>query len=390
MTPPLKPTVKPSCPHFSSGPCAKPPGWTPAWLDDALVGRSHRSPEGLAAIADLIAALKRLLRLPEGYRLALVPGSDTGAFEMAMWSLLGQRGVDVLAWDVFGRLWVRDVTDELRLPDVRRLEAEFGHLPDLAAVDFSRDVVFTANGTTSGVRVPDFDWIAADRTGLTLCDATSAVLAQDITWSRVDVATFSFQKCLGGEAAHGVLILSPRAVERARSYTPPWPVPKLFRFARDGRLDEALFAGETINTPSMLCIADCARAVAWVQSIGGLDATLARARRNAGIVHDWLAASDWAVDPVADPRTRSLTSVTVGLGDKKVAALGDKEQRALVTDLVRLVEEEGAGFDLAGHRNAPPSLRIWTGSTVEAADIAALLPWLDWAYHAVAAERLRP
>jgi phosphoserine aminotransferase len=384
--PPAKPTLKPSRPHFSSGPCAKPPGWSPDWLDRALVGRSHRSAAGREALSDLIQALRRLLRLPSDYRLAIVPGSDTGAFEMAMWSLLGQRGVDVLAWDVFGRLWVRDVLEELRLADVRVMEADFGRLPDLAAADFTRDVVFTANGTTSGVRVPDFRWIDAGRTGLTLCDATSAVLAQDIDWTRLDVTTFSWQKCLGGEAAHGILVLSPRAVERALSYVPAWPVPKLFRFARAGVLDDDLFEGQTINTPSMLCVEDCRRAVAWAESLGGLDALTARARHNASLVHAWLAASPWAADPVAEPATRSLTSVCIGVGDVAGAARAeagrvDGSRRAFVAAMCHRLEEEGVAFDIAGHRGGPPGLRIWTGPTIEAADITALLPWLDWAYH---------
>lgn len=391
---PAKPSTKPSRPHFSSGPCAKPPGWSAAWLDRALVGRSHRSADGRAALSDLIEALRRLLRLPPGYRLAIVPGSDTGAFEMAMWSLLGPRGVDVLAWDVFGRLWVRDVLDELRLPDVRVMAADFGRLPDLSAADFTRDVVFTANGTTSGVRVPDFGWIDPGRTGLTLCDATSAVLAQDIDWSRLDVATFSWQKCLGGEAAHGVLVLSPRAVERALNHAPAWPVPKLFRFAAAGVLDEALFAGQTINTPSMLCVEDCRRAVAWAEGLGGLDAMMARARRNAALVHAWLAASAWAADPVADPATRSLTSVCIGVADHAVCGpdgdgRDEGSRRAFVAAMCRRLEEEGVAFDIAGHRGAPPGLRLWTGPTVEAADIAALLPWLDWAYRSARADLAR-
>jgi phosphoserine aminotransferase len=395
QTPPVKPTLKPSRPYFSSGPCAKPPGWSPAWLDGALVGRSHRSAAGRAALSGLIQDLRRLLRLPSGYRLAIVPGSDTGAFEMAMWSLLGQRGVDVLAWDVFGRLWVRDVLDELRLADVRVMEADFGRLPDLAAADFTRDVVFTANGTTSGVCVPDFRWIDPGRAGLTLCDATSAVLAQDIDWTRLDVTTFSWQKCLGGEAAHGVLVLSPRAVERALSYVPPWPVPKLFRFARDGALDDGLFEGQTINTPSMLCVEDCRRAVAWAEGLGGLDAMMARARHNSALVHAWLAASSWADDPVADAATRSLTSVCIRVADLAVAGLageGPDEgfRRAFVAAMCRRLEDEGVAFDISGHRGAPPGLRLWTGPTIEAADITALLPWLDWAYHCARGDLSRP
>ncbi len=384
-----KPSRKPERPQFSSGPCAKPPGWSPQWLDGALVGRSHRSPQGRDEIAALIGSLKRLLELPDGYHLGIVPGSDTGAFEMAMWQLLGARGVDVLAWEVFGKTWVRDIVDELRITDVRRLEAEFGHLPDLSKADFTRDVVFTANGTTSGVRVPNFDWIAPDRTGLTLCDATSAVLAHEIDWSRIDLATFSWQKCLGGEAAHGVLILSPRAVARIESYTPPWPIPKLMRFARDGRLDEALFTGTTINTPSMLCVRDCTRAVAWAESAGGLRGLMARAQRNAGLVHAWLARSPWAANLAVDPATWSETSVCIVFRDQAVMALPAGDQRAFAVAMACLLEDEGIAFDIAAHRGAPPGLRIWTGPTVNDADIEALLPWLDWAFHLVRGARMK-
>lgn len=386
MTGIVKPPIKPARPFFSSGPCAKPPGWSPDWLTGAVTGRSHRSDVGKRALGELIAAFKRLLRLPADYRLAIVPGSDTGAFEMAMWSLLGARGVDVFAWDVFGRLWVRDVVEELGLRDCTIHDAPFGQSPDFAAADFDRDVVFTANGTTSGVRVPHLNWIADDRRGLTLCDATSAVLAQDLDWTKLDVVTFSWQKCLGGEAAHGVLILSPRAVERAVSYAPPWPVPKLFRFARDGQLDEGLFAGQTINTPSMLCVEDCARAVAWAEAAGGLDGLRARAARNAAILWDFMARSEWACDPVADRATRSLTSVVIGIGDADFVRLDEAGQRRFVSEMAAVLEREGAAFDIAGHRGAPPGLRIWTGPTVEARDISALLPWLDWAYKAVRAE----
>lgn len=383
MTGLSKPPIKPARPYFSSGPCAKPPGWSPEWLAGALLGRSHRSSDGRAALANLIASLKRLLELPSDYRLAIVPGSDTGAFEMAMWSLIGARGIDVFAWDVFGRLWVRDLLDELKIADVKVHDAPFGHLPDLARADFDRDIVFTANGTTSGVRVPDFGWIADDRAGLTLCDATSAVFAQDMDWAKLDVVTFSWQKCLGGEAAHGVLILSPRAVERARSYTPVWPVPKLFRFARAGVFDEALFEGQTINTPSMLCVEDCQRAIAWGEAAGGLRGLQARARGNAQVVWDWMAASDWAADPVSDPAMRSLTSVVIGIADREVQRLDEAAQRGFIAAMAGLLETEGVAFDIAGHRGAPPGLRIWTGATIEAADLRAVLPWLDWAYHTV-------
>jgi phosphoserine aminotransferase len=381
-----KPPIKPARPYFSSGPCAKPPGWSPDCLAGALLGRSHRSVEGRTELSRLIASLKRLLELPPDYRLAIVPGSDTGAFEMAMWSLIGARAVDVFAWDVFGRLWVRDILDELTIEDVAVHEAPFGSLPDLRRANGKRDIIFTANGTTSGVRIGNFEWIADDREGLTLCDATSAVFAQDMDWAKLDVVTFSWQKCLGGEAAHGVLILSPRAVERARSYTPPWPVPKLFRFVREGVLDEALFDGQTINTPSMLCVKDCQQAVAWAEAAGGLKALQARARRNAKIVSDWVAASEWADDPVADPATRSLTSVVITVSDPSFTVLDEAAQRRFIADMARLLEDEGAAYDIAGHRGAPPGLRIWTGATIEARDLQAVLPWLDWAFWTVRAE----
>jgi phosphoserine aminotransferase len=381
-----KPPIKPARPYFSSGPCAKPPGWSPDCLAGALLGRSHRSVEGRTELSRLIASLKRLLELPPDYRLAIVPGSDTGAFEMAMWSLIGARAVDVFAWDVFGRLWVRDILDELTIEDVAVHEAPFGSLPDLRRANGKRDIIFTANGTTSGVRIGNFEWIADDREGLTLCDATSAVFAQDMDWAKLDVVTFSWQKCLGGEAAHGVLILSPRAVERARSYTPPWPVPKLFRFVREGVLDEALFDGQTINTPSMLCVKDCQQAVAWAEAAGGLKALQARARRNAKMVSDWVAASEWADDPVADPATRSLTSVVITVSDPSFTVLDEAAQRRFIADMARLLEDEGAAYDIAGHRGAPPGLRIWTGATIEARDLQAVLPWLDWAFWTVRAE----
>ena len=381
-----KPPIKPARPYFSSGPCAKPPGWSPDCLAGALLGRSHRSVEGRTELSRLIASLKRLLELPPDYRLAIVPGSDTGAFEMAMWSLIGARAVDVFAWDVFGRLWARDILDELKIEDVAVHEAPFGSLPDLRRANGKRDIIFTANGTTSGVRIGNFEWIADDREGLTLCDATSAVFAQDMDWAKLDVVTFSWQKCLGGEAAHGVLILSPRAVERARSYTPPWPVPKLFRFVREGVLDEALFDGQTINTPSMLCVKDCQQAVAWAEAAGGLKALQARARRNAKMVSDWVAASEWADDPVADPATRSLTSVVITVSDPSFTVLDEAAQRRFIADMARLLEDEGAAYDIAGHRGAPPGLRIWTGATIEARDLQAVLPWLDWAFWTVRAE----
>lgn len=381
-----KPPIKPARPFFSSGPCAKPPGWTPEWLNGALTGRSHRSSDGRAELAGLIEDLKGLLELPASHRLAIVPGSDTGAFEMALWSLAGAAPIDVFAWDVFGKQWVRDIIDELKLADCKVHEAEFGRLPDLFRAGSEHDIVFTANGTTSGVCVPDFDWIAADRRGLTFCDATSAVFAQRLDWQKLDVVTFSWQKCLGGEAAHGVMILSPRAVERAETYTPPWPVPKLFHFARDGIVDEGLFRGQTINTPSMLCVEDCRKAIAWARSVGGLSGLEARARRNAQVVRDFIAASSWARDPVVDPASRSLTSIVIGIGAPEFETLDENGQRRFIEKMAERLAEEGAAVDIAGHRGGPPVLRIWTGPTVESEDLLALLPWLDWAFAVASAE----
>lgn len=375
-----KPLSKPKKTHFSSGPCAKPPRWNTNWLAGALVGRSHRSEVGKQKLYSLIVSLKLLLNLPKTYELAIVPGSDTGAFEMAMWTLLGQRGVDVLAWEVFGKNWVQDVVQELRLSDVRTLETDFGSLPDLSQVDFSRDVVFTANGTTSGVRIPDFEWIDPHRTGLIFCDATSFILSHPIDWDHIDVATFSWQKSLGGEAAHGVLILSPRVIERVKLYRPIWPVPKLFRFAQDGHLDLALFQGQTLNTPSLLCVEDCLCSLKWAESLGGQDALLARANKNAHILFDWVQRTSWIENLAKDPQTWSFSSVCLQMTDKKIASLSEKEHREFLGKMAALLEQEKVAFDILGHRGAPPSLRIWCGPTVEDEDLQALTPWLEWAY----------
>jgi phosphoserine aminotransferase len=380
MTMATRPVTRPANPHFSSGPCAKRPGWSLKNLENALLGRSHRAKEGKARLKLAIEQTKALLQVPADYLCAIVPASDTGAYEMAMWSLLGQRGVDALAWESFGKGWVTDITRQLKLADARILEAEYGCLPDLEQVDFSRDVLFTANGTTSGVRVPGYDWIAADRDGLTFADATSAAFAQRVDWAKIDVLTFSWQKALGGEAAHGMLVLSPRAVARLESYTPPWPLPKVFRLTKGGKLIKGVFEGETINTPSMLALEDYLDALAWAQSVGGLDGLCARADANARVLYDWAERTPWVECLAIDPATRSNTSVCLTVVDPAVSRLPQEAQYAFIKELAGLLDEAGAAKDIAGHRDAPPSLRIWCGSTVETADVAALLPWLDWGF----------
>jgi phosphoserine aminotransferase len=375
-----KPVVRPARPYFSSGPCAKRPGWTPAALDKAFLARSHRAKEGKARLKRAIDQTKSMLGLPADYLCAIVPGSDTGAFEMALWTMLGARGVDALAWESFGKGWVNDIVKQLQLADARVLEAEYGHLPDLSKVDFDHDVIFTANGTTSGVRVPDYAWIAADRAGLTFIDATSAVFAQSIDWSKVDVATFSWQKVLGGEAAHGMLVLSPRAVARLESYKPAWPLPKVFRLTTGGKLIKGVFEGETINTPSMLCVEDYLDALAWAESVGGLSGLLARADANARVLFDWSARTGWLVNLAADPATRSNTSVCLKLADPALATLSNEAQAAFVKAIAARLEAEGVALDIANHRDAPASFRIWCGATVDRADVEALTAWLDWAY----------
>ena len=377
----VKPATRPANPNFSCGPCAKHPGWKASDLDGALLGRSHRSPEGRARLKALIDQTRRLIGLPQDYLLAIVPGSDTGGFEMALWTMLGARGADVLAWESFGRLWVGDVVRQLKLSDVRVLAADFGALPDLGAVNFDSDVVFTANGTTSGVRIPNYDWIAKDRTGLTFVDATSAILAQPVDWSKTDVLTFSWQKVLGGEAAHGMLALSPRAIERLESYVPPWPVPKLFRLAEKGRVDRRLFEGWTLNTPSMLCVEDCLNALAWAERAGGLAGLHARANRNAQVLFDWIERTPWVQNLGVDRATWSNTSVCLTFCGAKVLALALADQRRFANGVAQRLADEGAAYDIAAYRDAPPGLRLWTGATVEATDIAAVLPWIEWAYH---------
>ncbi|MGD9830613.1 MAG: phosphoserine transaminase [Hyphomicrobiaceae bacterium] len=380
MTTNAKPGLRPANPHFSSGPCAKRPGWTPDALKMAVVGRSHRAKEGKARLKLAIDKTAALLGLPQGYVCGIMPASDTGAFEAAMWSLLGARGIDVLAWESFGKGWVTDITKQLRLEDVRVIEAEYGHLPDLTAVDFKRDVVFTWNGTTSGVRVPDGKWIPGDREGLTLVDATSAAFAQDIDWSGVDVATFSWQKVLGGEAQHGMIVLSPRALERLATYQPRWPMPKIFRMTKGGKPMDGIFLGETINTPSMLCVEDYLDALTWAEGLGGRAALQARADGNAKVVFDWIARTPWAANLSVDPATRSNTSVCLRIVDPRVSGLDGAGQAAFAKALAGLLDKEGVARDIGAYRDAPPGLRIWCGSTVEKSDLEALLPWLDWAF----------
>ncbi len=376
----MKPAVRPRNPNFSSGPCSKRPGWRVAGLDGAMLGRSHRAAPAKARLAEAIERTRALLGTPPDYRVGIVPGSDTGAVEMALWSLLGARGVDVLAWESFGLTWIADVVNQLGLADARAIRADYGLLPDLAQTDFDRDVVFVWNGTTSGVRVPNGDWIADDRAGLTICDATSAAFAMALPWDKIDVATFSWQKALGGEAAHGMIVLSPRAVERLESYTPPWPMPKLFRLTKKGALVEGVFRGETINTPSMLCVEDLLDALSWAESIGGLDALIARSEANLAAVAAWVGRSDWAAFLAKAPETRSCTSICLEFADAWFSALAPEDRAGAAKQVVKLLDAEGVAYDIGSYRDAPAGLRIWGGATVETSDIEALLPWLDWAY----------
>jgi phosphoserine aminotransferase len=380
-----KPTARPRVPNFSSGPCAKRPGWTVQALANALLGRSHRSKPGKARLQEAIDRTRAVLGVPADYRIGIVPASDTGAVEMAMWSLLGPRGVDLLAWESFGSGWVSDAVKELKLKDTRVIEAGYGKLPDLSKVDPARDIVFTWNGTTSGVRVPNGDWIAADRQGLTICDATSAAFAMDLPWDKLDVTTFSWQKVLGGEAAHGMIILSPRAVERLETYTPPWPMPKIFRLTAKGKIAEGVFKGETINTPSMLCVEDYIDALKWAESLGGLEALVARSEGNLAALAAWVEKSDWAAFLAEDPAARSCTSICLSIVDPWFQGLSAEGQAAAAKALADRLEKEGVAFDAGAYRDAPPGLRIWGGATVERSDIEALAPWLDWAWSEVKA-----
>jgi len=375
-----KPTTRPNNPNFSCGPCTKPPGWSLDTLKSAVLGRSHRSSLGKARLQEVIDRTRAVLAIPADYRIAIVPASDTGAVEMAMWSLLGARGTTVLSWENFSQDWAIDAKSQLKLPNLTLMEAAYGEIPDLAKVNFADDVVFAWNGTTSGVCVPNADWIPANREGLTICDATSAVFAMHLPWDKLDVTTWSWQKVLGGEAAHGMLVLSPRAVARLESYTPAWPLPKLFRMTSKGKLTEGLFKGETINTPSMLCVEDVLYSLKWAESIGGAAALVARSQANAAALDTWVQTTDWIDYLPVRADIRSTTSVCLKIVDPWFTALPDEQQAEAAKKLASLVEKEGAGFDIANYRTAPSGLRIWCGSTVEAADLSALTPWLDWAY----------
>jgi phosphoserine aminotransferase len=376
----VMPSVRPVVPHFSSGPCAKRPGWSLQALTDAVLARSHRSKIGKAKLKRAIDLTREILAVPADYRIGIVPASDTGAVEMALWSLLGARPVTVLAWESFGDGWVTDITKQLKLKDVTVHKAGYGELPDLSKVDGSSDVIFTWNGTTSGVRVPNADWISPAREGLSICDATSAAFAQPLDFAKLDVVTLSWQKVLGGEAAHGMLILSPRAIERLKSYTPPWPLPKIFRLTNGGKLIEGIFEGETINTPSMLCVEDYLDTLNWAKSIGGLDALIARADANTKAIADWVAATPWVDFLAKQPAIRSNTSVCLKIVDPAVSALTADAQAAFIKGLVAALEKENIAYDIDAYRDAPPGLRIWCGATVERNDVEALTHWLDWAF----------
>jgi len=378
-----RPTQRPERPEFSSGPCAKRPGWTPDGLKSALIGRSHRAGPAKARIQEVSDRSRQILGLPDDWKLGIVPASDTGAVELVLWSMLGARGVDLLAWESFGSGWVSDAVQELKLEDHRVLEADYGDLPDLASVDFARDVVFTWNGTTSGVRVPNGDWIAGDREGLTICDATSAVFAMELPWDKLDVVTWSWQKVLGGEAAHGMLALSPRAVERLESHSPSWPMPKIFRLTKKGKLNASIFEGSTINTPSMLCVEDALDALRWAESVGGLPGLVARSEANLAAVAQWVEASDWVDFLARDVATRSCTSICLEIADPSVADRDAEDVAAMVKATTKLLDDEGVAHDIGSYRDAPAGIRIWGGATVETSDIEALLPWLDWAWQEI-------
>ena len=380
-TPSLKPKKKPANPRFSSGPTSKRPGWSLGELDTESLGRSHRAKQPKARLKKVIDDSKRILGIPEDYLVAIVPASDTGAFEMAMWTMLGARGVDVLSWESFGEGWATDIKSQLKLDDIRLISAPYGDLPDLSSTDAaSRDVVFTWNGTTSGVCLSNADWISADREGLTFCDATSAIFAMEVDWPKLDVVTWSWQKVLGGEAGHGMLALSPRAVERLETYTPAWPLPKIFRLAKKGKLGLDLFAGATINTPSMLAVEDQLDALGWAESIGGLTGLVDRSQANLAAIKTWVAKSDWIEFLATDPATISSTSICLGIVDDWFSVQEEDVQRTLIKSMVSKLESEGVALDIGGYRDAPPGLRIWGGGTIEVSDIEALLPWLDWAY----------
>ncbi len=380
MTILTKPERSPANPDFSSGPCAKRPGYDLTHLNNAVLGRSHRSKPGKSRLLEAITRTRDVLNVPQGWHIGIVPASDTGAYEMAMWSLLGERGLDILGWESFGKGWITDAVKQLKLDDIRVMEAAYGDLPDLSEVDFSRDVAFTWNGTTSGVKVPNGDWIADDRTGLTLCDATSAAFAMDLPWEKLDVTTFSWQKVMGSEAAHGMLILSPRAVERLESYTPPWPLPKIFRLTKCGKLIEGIFKGETINTQSMLAVEDYVDALKWAEDIGGLPTLLQRSEDNLAVLSDWVALTDWVDFLCAEEAYRSNTSICLKIVDSDVIAMDEDAQADFAKRIAALLDAEGAAYDIGAYRDAPPGLRIWGGATVETADLEILTQWLDWAF----------
>ncbi|MCB9982986.1 MAG: phosphoserine transaminase [Rhodospirillales bacterium] len=384
-----KPALKPKNPCFSSGPCAKRPGWSFDNLGHAMLGRSHRAGPLKKQIKDVIDKQKELLGIPDDYVIGIVPGSDTGAFEMALWSMLGQRGVDVFAWESFSSGWLSDITKQLKLENVNAYEAPYGELPDLSQADPANDTVFVWNGTTSGVRVPDGEWISAEREGLTLCDATSAVFAYDLPWDKLDVVTWSWQKVLGGEAAHGMLVLSPRAVERLESYTPAWPMPKVFRLTKKGALIGGIFQGETINTPSMLAVADALDALRWVENIGGLRTTIARAQENLKAIENWVAKTAGFEFLAEDPASRSTTSVCLKITDAWFAGLPEDEKTPFIKAMCKLLDDEGVAYDIAGYRDAPAGLRIWCGATVSGDDVEALMPWVSWAFAAAKMEKQR-
>ena len=383
MTDLLKPAARPDNPRFSSGPCAKRPNWSLDALKNAPLGRSHRAKPGKNQLKQAIDLTREVLNVPDDYLIGIVPASDTGAYEMAMWTMLGARGVTMMSWESFGAGWVSDVVKQLKLDNVTTLDAPYGELPDLAKVDFKTDVCFTWNGTTSGVKVPNGDWIPSDREGLTLCDATSAAFAQDLSWDKLDVVTYSWQKVLGGEAAHGMLILSPRAVERLESYTPAWPLPKIFRLTKGGKLIKGIFEGATINTPSLLCVEDYIDALNWGKGLGGLQGLMGRADTNAGIITDWVSKTAWVDFLAKDEATRSNTSVCLVISDPDVLAMDDEAQAAFAKKIATLLDQEGVAFDIGAYRDAPAGLRIWAGATVEASDLDALTSWLDWAFETV-------
>ena len=386
MTTLQKPDIRPANSHFSSGPCAKRPGWSLDNLKDAALGRSHRAKEGKAKLKQAIDQTKEILGVPEDYLIGIVPASDTGAVEMALWSMLGQRGVDVLAWESFGKGWVTDIIKQLKLENTRVLEADYGEIVNLQEVNFENDIVFTWNGTTSGVRVPNADWIPSDRQGLTICDATSAVFAQNLDWQKLDVITYSWQKVLGGEAQHGILILSPRAVERLENYTPSWPLPKIFRMTKGGKLISGIFEGATINTPSLLCVEDYLDALNWAKNIGGLEALITRADDNKKTISEWVAKTGWVDFLATKPETRSNTSVCLKIIDPDITAKSSDDQAAFAKKIAQLLDQEDVAKDIGAYRDAPAGLRIWAGATIDQSDMAALMPWLDWAFASVKSE----